>query len=163
MKRKEADRSVIEPSCTLFKPNKIYFLPSNRVLDRKPDRVTGYKVLFDLTSLIYIYMYIISSKSCENTTSSNMSWIFMLIIWIHYFIHHIPKNRCVSDRPTLTFFMPKKNRSAKSRNSSPFPCLFLTSTIFFISLYIWSMFWTSTHVKQLISCSKKERNKLVWF
>jgi hypothetical protein len=29
-----------------------------RVLDRKPDRVTGYKVLIDLTSLIYIYIYI---------------------------------------------------------------------------------------------------------
>ena len=47
------------------------------------------------------------------------------------------KNRCVSDRPTD----PKKiyaikYRSAKSGNSSPFPCLFLTSTIFFISLYI---------------------------
>ena len=52
MKRKEENRSVIEPSCTFFKPNKINFLPSNRVLDRKPDRVTGYKVLIDLTSLI---------------------------------------------------------------------------------------------------------------
>ena len=31
---------------------------------------------------------------------------------------------------TLTFFMPKKkNRSVKSGNSSPFPCLFQTSTI----------------------------------
>ena len=57
MKRKEENRSVIEPSCTFFKPNKINFLPSNRVLDRKPDRVTGYKVLIDLTSLIYIYIY----------------------------------------------------------------------------------------------------------
>jgi hypothetical protein len=28
---------------------------SNRVLDRKPDRVTGYKVLIDLTSLINIH------------------------------------------------------------------------------------------------------------
>ena len=45
---------------------------------------------------------------------------------------------CVSDRPTdlkilpptLTFFMPKKkNRLAKSRNLSPFPCLFPTSII----------------------------------
>ena len=52
MKRKEENRSVIEPSCTFFKPNKINFLPSNQVLDRKPDRVTGYKVLIDLTSLI---------------------------------------------------------------------------------------------------------------
>ena len=52
MKRKEENRSVIEPSCTFFKPNKINFLPSNRVLDRKPDRITGYKVLIDLISLI---------------------------------------------------------------------------------------------------------------
>ena len=52
MKRKEENRSVIEPSCTFFKPNKINCLPSNRVLDRKPDRVTGYKVLIDLTSLL---------------------------------------------------------------------------------------------------------------
>jgi hypothetical protein len=41
---------------TFFKPNKINFLPSNRVLDRKPDRVTGYMVLVDLTSLIYLYI-----------------------------------------------------------------------------------------------------------
>jgi hypothetical protein len=54
MKRKEENRSVIEPSCTFFKPNKINFLPSNQVLDRKPDRVTGYKVLIDLTSLVLI-------------------------------------------------------------------------------------------------------------
>ena len=53
MKRKEENRSGIEPSCTFCKPNKINFLPSNRVLDRKPDRVTGYKVLIDLTSLIF--------------------------------------------------------------------------------------------------------------
>ena len=53
MKRKEENRSSIAPSCTFFKPNKINFLPSNRVLDRKPDRVTGYKVLIDLTSLIH--------------------------------------------------------------------------------------------------------------
>jgi hypothetical protein len=51
MKRKEENRSVIEPSCTFFKLNKINFLQSNRVLDRKPDRVIGYKVLIDLTSL----------------------------------------------------------------------------------------------------------------
>ena len=55
MKRKEENRSIIAPSCTFSKPNKINCLPSNRVLDRKPDRVTGYKVLIDLTSLIYIY------------------------------------------------------------------------------------------------------------
>jgi hypothetical protein len=53
MKRKEENRSGIEPSCTFCKPNKINFLPSNGVLDRKPDRVTGYKVLIDLTSLIF--------------------------------------------------------------------------------------------------------------
>ena len=61
MKRKEENRSVIAPSCTFFKPNKINFLPSNRVLDRKPDRVTGYKVLIDLTSLIIIH-------KCNNST-----------------------------------------------------------------------------------------------
>ena len=55
MKRKEENRSVIEPSCTYFKPNKINVLPSNWVLDRKPDRVTGYKILIDLTSLVYLY------------------------------------------------------------------------------------------------------------
>ena len=58
MKRKEENRSVIEPSCTFFKPNKINVLPSNRVLDRKPDRVTGYKVLIDLTSLVINLTYI---------------------------------------------------------------------------------------------------------
>jgi hypothetical protein len=55
MKRKEENRSVIEPSCTFFKPSKINVLPSNRVLDRKPDRVTGYKVLIELTSLLFIH------------------------------------------------------------------------------------------------------------
>jgi hypothetical protein len=57
MKRKEENRNVIEPSSTFFKPNKINCLPSNRVLDRKPDRVIGCKVLIDLTSLIYMYIY----------------------------------------------------------------------------------------------------------
>jgi hypothetical protein len=52
MKRKEENRSVIEPSCTFFKPNKIIFLPSNRVLHRKPDQFTGHMVLIDLTSLL---------------------------------------------------------------------------------------------------------------
>ena len=55
------------------------------------------------------------------------------------FVPKAKKKICVFpvDRPTLTFFMPKKkNRLANSGNSSPFPCLFPTSTIFFISLYI---------------------------
>jgi hypothetical protein len=66
MKRKEENRSVIEPSCTFFKPNKINFLPSNRVLDRKPDRVTGYKVLIDLTSLINKnHRILFDQKSCD--------------------------------------------------------------------------------------------------
>ena len=56
MKRKEENRSVIELSCIFFKPNKINFLPSNRVLDRKPNRVTGYKVLIDVSSLSKIYL-----------------------------------------------------------------------------------------------------------
>jgi hypothetical protein len=57
MKRKEENRSVIEPSCTFFKPKKINCLPSNRVLDRKPDRVTGWNnnplidILPDLNTL----------------------------------------------------------------------------------------------------------------
>jgi hypothetical protein len=68
MKRKEENRSVIEPSCTFFKPNKINFLPSNRVLDRKPDRVTGYKVLIDLISLICILIY----KQYENNEKNVM-------------------------------------------------------------------------------------------
>ena len=67
MKRKEENRSVIEPSCTFFKPSKINFLPSNRVLDRKPDRVTGYKVLIDLTSLIIIYTkYHQNNEKCSD-------------------------------------------------------------------------------------------------
>jgi hypothetical protein len=49
MKRKEENRTVIEPSCTFLKQNKITCLPSNRVLDRKPDRVTGYN-RFDITN-----------------------------------------------------------------------------------------------------------------
>jgi hypothetical protein len=68
MKRKEENRSVIEPSCTFFKPNKINFLPSNRVLDRKTDRVTGYKVLIDLISLICILIY----KQYENNEKNVM-------------------------------------------------------------------------------------------
>ena len=64
MKRKEENRSVIEPSCTFFKLNKINFLPSNRVLDRKPDRVTGYMVLIDLTSLNRSHKFV-PSTSCH--------------------------------------------------------------------------------------------------
>ena len=63
MKRKEENRSFIGPSCTFFKPSKINFLLSNRVLDRKPDRVTGYKVLIDLTSLDY-KVYVIWTFCC---------------------------------------------------------------------------------------------------
>ena len=63
MKRKEENRIVIEPSCTFFKPNKINCLPSNRVLDRKPDRVTGYKVLIDLTSLDISDSFYINSNT----------------------------------------------------------------------------------------------------
>ena len=67
MKRKEENRSVIEPSCTFFKPNKINFLPSNQVLDRKPDRVTGYKVLIDLTSLVFLRL--------SGQTTNVVKWI----------------------------------------------------------------------------------------
>jgi hypothetical protein len=68
MKRKEENRSVIASSCTFFKPNKIIFLPSNRVLDRKPERVTGYKVLIDLTSLVFTTKYMINNNIsyCRN-------------------------------------------------------------------------------------------------
>jgi hypothetical protein len=45
--------------------------------------------IIKIKTIYYGFSYSITSKSCENTTSSNMSWIFMLIIWIHYFIHHI--------------------------------------------------------------------------
>jgi hypothetical protein len=41
----------LNPAVPFFKQNNINCLPSNRILDRKHDRVTGYKVLFDLTSL----------------------------------------------------------------------------------------------------------------
>ena len=66
MKRKEENRSVIEPSCTFFKPNKINCLPSNRVLVRKPDRVAGYQVLIDLTSLVYSF-FLVSFTSMYTT------------------------------------------------------------------------------------------------
>jgi hypothetical protein len=56
---------AIAPSCTFFKPNKINFLPSNWVLDRKPDRVTGYKVLIDLTSLLTTIVLEISVAICK--------------------------------------------------------------------------------------------------
>ena len=68
MKRKEENRSVIEPSCTFFKPNNINFLLSNRVLDRKPDRVTGYKVLINLTSLVF-FGGILTSSLKKNSIS----------------------------------------------------------------------------------------------
>ena len=45
--------------------------------------------IIKIITIYYGFSYSVTSKSCENTTSSNMSWIFMLIIWIHYFIHHI--------------------------------------------------------------------------
>ena len=64
MKRKEENRSVIERSCTFFKLNKINFLPSTRVLDRKPDRVTGYKVLINLTSLYKLYIFNKGNAKC---------------------------------------------------------------------------------------------------
>jgi hypothetical protein len=75
MKRKEENRSVIEPSCTFFKPNKINFLPSNRVLDRKPDRVTGYKVLIDLTSLVITDLYLVNT--CNIIIMNIIQRVFM--------------------------------------------------------------------------------------
>ena len=61
MKRKEENRSVIEPSCTFFKPNKIHFLLSNRV--------TGYKVLIDLTSLVFFGGILTSSLKKNSKVS----------------------------------------------------------------------------------------------
>ena len=69
MKRKEENRSIIAPSCTFFKPIKINFLPSKRVLDRKPDRVTGYKVLIDLTSLIIMHIFKEPHKAYKNSVN----------------------------------------------------------------------------------------------
>ena len=80
-----------------------------------------------------------------------MSYVgpFLVINWLVFNMHLRQKKKYVFPidpkilPPTLTFFMPKKkNRLAKSGNSSPFP----TSTIFFISLYIWSMFETKNIV-----------------
>ena len=57
MKRKEENRSVIKPSCTFFKPNKINFYRVTRYSIGNLDRVTGYKVLIDLTSLLNINQF----------------------------------------------------------------------------------------------------------
>ena len=70
MKRKEENGSVIEPSCTFSKPNKINCLPSNRVLDRKPDRVTGYKVLIHLTSLQNIHHSFLHHHKIDHISTS---------------------------------------------------------------------------------------------
>ena len=77
MKRKEENRSIIAPSCTFFKPNKINFLPSNQVLDRKPDRVTGYKVLIDLTSLINIENAFIYTSSLQESGANELFKVHM--------------------------------------------------------------------------------------
>ena len=61
------------------------------------------------------------------------------------------KKICVSDRPTdlkillltLTFFMPKKKSISKIRKFVSVSVFVSDLTIFFISLYIWSMFGTS--------------------
>ena len=83
MKRKEENRSVIEPSCTFSKPNKINCLPSNRVLDRKPDRVTGYKVLIDLTSLAWTHsrMSVKTRSFFEKTKVPLTKWLHVIVLW----------------------------------------------------------------------------------
>jgi hypothetical protein len=58
MKRKEENRSIIEPSCTFFKPNKINCLPSNRVFDRKPLNDSKFKninLLFTTQYKLFTY------------------------------------------------------------------------------------------------------------
>jgi hypothetical protein len=66
---------------TFFKPNKINFLPSNQVLDRKPDRVTGYKVLIDLTSLVYIQT--IRKSQHRSATTQNL-YCLAIILYFNY-------------------------------------------------------------------------------
>jgi hypothetical protein len=115
MKRKEENRSVIEPSCTFFKPNKINCLPSNRVLDRKPDRVIGYKVLIDLTSLIYtvvctslqfIIKHIIYARCIDTVVCTSLQFTIKHIIYVRciytvvctslqFIIKHIIYVRCI--------------------------------------------------------------------
>ena len=70
---------------------------------------------------------------------------FMLRIWCAGVVINVrmklnlgqKKNVCVSNRPTdpNIFYAKKNNRSAKSGNSSLFPCLFLTSTIDSVSCF----------------------------
>ena len=87
MKRKEENRSVIEPSCTFFKPNKINFLPSNRVLDRKPDRVTGYKVLIDLTSLVICHLLTYNSFPIQYLSHVHVIFNHFCIIYSKSIYH----------------------------------------------------------------------------
>jgi hypothetical protein len=115
MKRKEENRSVIEPSCTFSKPNKINCLPSNRVLDRKPDRVIDYKVLIDLTSLIYtvvctslqfIIKHIIYARCIDTVVCTSLQFTIKHIIYVRciytvvctslqFIIKHIIYVRCI--------------------------------------------------------------------
>ena len=78
MKRNEENRSVIEPSCTFFIPNKINFLSSNRVLDRKPDRVTGYKVLIDFV------WFKKGTAGCNDTSVFFLSFHYFKVLYFNY-------------------------------------------------------------------------------
>jgi hypothetical protein len=147
MKRKEENRSVIEPSCTFFKPNKINCLPSNRVLDRKPDRVIGYKVLIDLTSLIYtvvctslqfIIKHIIYARCIDTVVCTSLQCIIKHIIFFpssvsilnykniaHFFTLPWPLGLCSHDNAIYLFhtnnfnkYLNNFNKLLKMSNSS---------------------------------------------
>jgi hypothetical protein len=70
LERKKTEVSL-NTAVPFFKQNNITVLPSNRVLDRKPDRVTGYKILIDLTSLICIGRDVGGVCACSFKTSTN--------------------------------------------------------------------------------------------
>jgi hypothetical protein len=103
---------------------------------------TWFKV-FLLSTNNYWYFYEWASEP-EPVSQSVSEWmnerLLLTIKWELFHLHRgraKQKNMCASDRPTdpkilpptLTFLCQKNNRSAKSGNSSLFPCLFPTSTI----------------------------------
>jgi hypothetical protein len=101
---------------------------------------TWFKV-FLLSTNNYWYFYEWASEPVSQSVSEWMNERLLLTTkWELFHLHRgraKQKNMCASDRPTdpkilpptLTFLCQKNNRSAKSGNSSLFPCLFPTSTI----------------------------------
>ena len=77
----------------------------------------------------------LSSKYVKFQNLGSIKTLFYAKKSSFYKFYQALKKMCVSDRPTdpNIFYAKKKNRSTKSGNSSLFPCLFQTSTIFFIS------------------------------